>query len=184
MNTLSDEPGFSGRLFDRLQDVFGNDGVFMDIEGIPAGHDYKKLLEERVEQSDVLLAIIGSRWLTATDDFGNRRLDTEDDWVRREIILGLRVMNRVIPVLVNGANHLRPEILPNALTALSDCQAIELTHKRFDSDVEKIIAEVKRRLEEAEAARTSVKRVWDRESERVCRLRRKRLGLDCLRWSP
>ncbi|MGH3792738.1 MAG: hypothetical protein ACRDQ9_18475 [Pseudonocardiaceae bacterium] len=39
----------------------------------------------RVRTAPVLLAVVGPRWLTATDPTGRRRIDDPDDWVRREL---------------------------------------------------------------------------------------------------
>ena len=135
-----------------------------EIHGIPGGHDYEKVIEVRVSKSDVVLAMIGTRWLGAFDENGCRRLDLPGDLLRRELVAGMTVSHRVIPILVGGALPLRADQLPEDLKALAVCQAIELTHKRFESDTEKIVEAVKRRLEDAEAARSPTKRTWDRES--------------------
>ena len=122
----SDDPGFTGRLFDRLSDVFKNE-VFMDVDeihGIPGGHDYEKVIEDRVSKSDVVLAMIGTRWLAAIDEVGNRRLDLPSDLLRRELVTGMKVSQRVIPILVGGAMPLRADQLPEELKRLAVCQAI------------------------------------------------------------
>src|SRR5262245_33469275 len=55
-----DEPGFAHALYARLEQVFSNKQLFMDVEGgIPAGADFVEVLEAQVAQCDVLLALIG-----------------------------------------------------------------------------------------------------------------------------
>lgn len=54
-----DDPGNTGRLFDRLQDEFEPDQLFLDVDNIAPGLDFVRVLNERVAESDVLLAIIG-----------------------------------------------------------------------------------------------------------------------------
>lgn len=85
-----DDPGTTGRLFDRLEQELGGDALFIDIEGhIKAGDDYVDMLRAQVAQCDVLQAVIGprrTRWLAATDEAGRRRLDNPEHWVRVEIV--------------------------------------------------------------------------------------------------
>ena len=62
------------------------------------------VLEAGSEKCDVLLAVIGKGWLDLRDPDGGRRLDDPKDFVRIEIASALRLGERVIPVLVNGAD--------------------------------------------------------------------------------
>ena len=72
----------AGRLYDRLAERFGEDRVFMDVDSIEPGLDFSDAIQQAVGSSDVLLALIGRNWLTATDEAGRRRLDDPDDLVR------------------------------------------------------------------------------------------------------
>jgi hypothetical protein len=74
-----DDPGHTGRLFDRLQDVFDPDQLFLDVDNIAPGLDFVRVLNERVAQCDIVLAVIGKGWVGARDGDGNRRLDDPDD---------------------------------------------------------------------------------------------------------
>lgn len=76
-----DTAGHAGRLFDHLSRAFGQDGVFMDVDDIRRGDNFSEILEERLRQSDVLLAVIGSPsptppvadvWTTTTTGCGAR----------------------------------------------------------------------------------------------------------------
>jgi hypothetical protein len=98
-----DDPGNTGRLFDRLQDVFRSDQLFLDVDSIKPGLNFVKVLDEQVSQCDVLLAVIGRDWLSARDATGGRRLDNQDDFVRLEIEAALLRDKLVVPVLVGGA---------------------------------------------------------------------------------
>jgi len=84
----------------------------MDVEGhINPGDDFVKVLNDQVAQCDVLLAIIGERWIGALDDEGKRRLENEGDFIRIEIASALQLGKRVIPVLVNEAEMPRADHL-------------------------------------------------------------------------
>ncbi len=57
-----DSIGVAGRIYDRLRAHFGNDAVFMDIDSIPFGEDFREHIDAAVSQCDVVLAVIGSKW--------------------------------------------------------------------------------------------------------------------------
>ncbi len=67
----------AGRLYDRLIARFDPKQIFMDINGIRPGADFVTTIEQKVSECDVLVAVIGERWLTSSDGEGGRRLDTE-----------------------------------------------------------------------------------------------------------
>jgi hypothetical protein len=111
-----DEPGFALALFGRLEHSFPPGQLFMDVEGgIKAGQDFVQVLEDKVRACDVMLALIGPKWLTATDEGGSRRLDDPLDFVRIEIGSALRLGKRIIPVLVHKTDMPRADALPGPL---------------------------------------------------------------------
>src|SRR5229473_1798698 len=85
-----DDPGNTGRLCDRLLEAFQPEQLFMDVDSVPPGVDFVRMLEEKVAQCDVLLAVIGKDWIDARDATGARRLDNPDDFVRIEIESALK----------------------------------------------------------------------------------------------
>ena len=97
-----EDAGFAGRLFDRLGRTFRRQRLFMDVDSIAPGEDFVSILEARVAECDVLLALIGRGWLTAIDEAGGRRLDNGEDFVRIEIATALTLAQRGIPVLLAG----------------------------------------------------------------------------------
>jgi len=148
-----DDPGNTGRLFDRLQEAFAPEQLFMDVDSIAPGLDFVRVLEEQVGQCDALLAVIGKGWIAARDDTGARRLDNPEDFVRIEIESALKQDKRVIPVLVGDTHMPRPEELPEAIRPLARRNAVRLSHERFRADAQGLIKALQRALEEAEALR-------------------------------
>ena len=59
----NDSIGITGRIYDRLKTYFGQASVFMDVDSIPLGVDFRQYLTEAVSQCDALLAIIGEQWV-------------------------------------------------------------------------------------------------------------------------
>src|SRR5712672_363266 len=85
-----DSAGYAGRVHDRLAREFGRDLLFMDVDGIPLGRNFAKVLQEEVAKCSVLLAVIGREWLDARAEDGLRRLDSPNDFVRVEIAAALQ----------------------------------------------------------------------------------------------
>lgn len=148
-----DDPQAAGRLFDRLQDVFEPQQLFLDVDNIAPGLDFVRVLDERVAECDIVLAVIGKGWLDTRDADGKRRLDDPDDFVRIEITSALDQGKRVIPVLVGDAPMPHPEDLPEVLRPLTRRNAVRLTHERFRADTQGLIKALQESLTEIEARR-------------------------------
>jgi hypothetical protein len=131
-----DSEGEAGRLFDDLVRAFGEDSVFMDVTGINPGIDFRKAIDDNVATCGVLLAMIGPQWATIGNTAGQRRLDDENDFVRLEIASALKRDVPVIPVLVHEAKMPAPDQLPANLKDLAFRNSVELTHARWNSDVQ------------------------------------------------
>lgn len=135
-----DSAGHVGWLRHLLSQRFGAAEIFRDIDTIPPGVDFVEAIEAAVGSCEVLLAVIGPRWLTATDARGQWRLDHPEDFVRVEIATALERNIWVIPVLVQDARMPRSDELPPALARLARRQAVELRDASWDYDVGRLIA--------------------------------------------
>jgi len=102
---------------------------------------------------DALIALIGTQWLTISDQDGKRRLDDPNDFVRLEIEAALERGVRVIPVLLGNASMPRAEQLPVSLAKLTRRQALELSPNRFESAAGLLLRVLDRTLAEAQAQR-------------------------------
>jgi len=134
-----DDPGTAMLLKQELSRHFGEDNVFIDKSGIPPGNDFERELLSRVRRSDVVLAIIGPRWLTASHSTGGRAIEREDDWVRRELAEAFANGVRVVPVLVNDTARLTGATLPDDVAPLTKCQYLTLRHGTFEYDLTRIV---------------------------------------------
>ncbi len=144
-----DDPGFTGRLFDRLQDAFDRQQLFIDVDNIAPGQDFVRVLHDRVAECDVVLVVIGKGWLDARDANGARRLDDPEDFVRIEISSALSQDNkRVIPVLVRDTPMPRADLLPEVLKPLARLNAVRLTHERFPADMQGLTKSIQQTLAE------------------------------------
>jgi TIR domain len=138
-----DSAGHAGRVHDRLQREFGDDLLFMDVDGIPLGANFVKVLGEEVAKCDALLAMIGPAWLDARDDTGKRRLDNPDDFVRIEIGTALERGVPVIPILFEGTRIPKADQLPDKLRELALRNGLDVRHASFPQDMERLIRALK-----------------------------------------
>jgi TIR domain len=134
-----DSEGQARALYQDLVAKLGRDSVFMDVDSIGLGRDFRQVLQERLATCDVLLALIGRDWLDGKDKTGRRRLDNPGDFVRMEIAAALKRNIPATPLLLHGAQMPTAEQLPEDLSDLAYRNGFELSHNRWDSDVQELI---------------------------------------------
>ena len=138
-----DTAAYAGRLGDALVERFGRNSVFMDVDTIEAGVDFNDEIDRAIGHCDALIALIGPRWLEAASARG-RRLDDPQDFVRVEIGHALDRNIRVIPTLVGGAQMPDAGDLPGDIAKLAKRNAVELTDKRFRTDLQSLVEPLER----------------------------------------
>ncbi len=183
------------QIYRELSDYFGSESVVLDVDTIPFGADFREYLNKQVSESDVLLAVIGDRWIETL----KQRLNEPKDFVRIEIQAALEREIPVVPVLVDNASVPLEKNLPPELVKLAYKQTAEVragsdleTHlKRLISGLDRLIAErkqrdaererrrkaeVNRKLREAEEAKRRAEEERKRkEAERARKAERKRI---------
>ncbi len=181
-----DSRDIAGRIFDHLAEQFGTDAVFMDVDNIPVGVDFKQAIDQAVSQTDVLLVIIGPDWMARIPDCETaktrHRLDDPGDLVRLEVQTALRRAIPIIPVVVGGANMPGAEDLPTDIRPLAFRNAATVRSGRdYRSDMAGLI----------EAVRTLAGEEGDREDGGKAeeqppapREERVNIGFDALVKSP
>jgi tetratricopeptide (TPR) repeat protein len=122
-------------IYQALERTFGANQLFMDVDTIEKGRDFRKALDETLARCQVMLAIVGPNWLDARDEAGARRLEHAGDYVHQEIAVALKRNIPVVPVLVNGAKLPGEAQLPASLKGLAMRQAAIVTHENFQSDM-------------------------------------------------
>jgi hypothetical protein len=127
-------------LYDWLERHFGEDQVFRDVASLVPGQRYPDALRERVADCEVLLVVVHDGWTQARDESGVRRLEREDDWVRREIEQALGDGTTVIPLLLDAVEPPRPTELPGAIRDLAHRQAHRLRTGRSHGDLTDLLA--------------------------------------------
>ncbi len=139
-----DSKWIAGRIYDRLEGHFGKGNVFMDIDSIPFGLDFRDHIRTTLDRCDVLVAIVGPNW-TGKDQSGERILD-ETDWVRIELESALNKKIPVIPVLIDRSRMPKPSELPDGLKNFAFRQAASVDTEHFHSHMDKVIASIDQHL--------------------------------------
>jgi tetratricopeptide (TPR) repeat protein len=137
-----DTYSYAALLHAELSRQFGSESVFLDSVSIPAGADYVEYLLSHVRQARVMLVVIGVRWLSVAGPGGGRRIDSTDDWIRRELVEAFGAGVRVIPVLTDDAEMPTEADLPQDLVALGRCQFRRLRHRDATADVARLISDL------------------------------------------
>lgn len=134
-----DSEGQARALFQGLVARLGKDAVFMDVDSITLGRDFREVLQERLATCDLMLVLIGRDWLSGKDGSGQRRLDNPADFVRLEVAAALRRKIPITPLLLQGARMPAMEQLPESISELAYRNGFELSHNRWESDVQELV---------------------------------------------
>jgi len=160
-----DSAGYARALYDRLVQQFSKERVFMDVDAIAPGLPFDEAIKRALDQCEVLLVVIGKRWLDKPTGM-EPRINDPKDFVRLEIAAALSRNIRVVPVLLDGAHMPGEEELPEPLRALARRNALEVSNSRFASDTETLITVVRKALDEKTDGRTLLQELRSRKSVR------------------
>lgn len=137
----SDSEAITGRIFDRLIGHYGRKSVFRDVDNVPVGVDFRSHIQDVLQKSDILLAIVGPNWRGPRPN-GPARIDEDSDQVRIELETALKKGIPVIPVLVGRSEIPAPSELPDSLKPFSYRNAVRVdTGQDFDHHLDRLIRE-------------------------------------------
>lgn len=137
----------TGHINDRLCKEFGPESIFTDVDNIALGVDFRSVLDEKVGQCQILLAVIGDHWLKAKNQEGKLRLHDPADFVRIEIESALQRGIPVIPLLVAGTIMPSKGDLPESLQDLSFRNGTQIRPvPDFHADIDRLIHSLKKHL--------------------------------------
>lgn len=137
----ADSHAITDRIYERLAQVFGREYVFKDVDNIPAGLDFRGVIDRAVQQSRIILVVIGRQWATLGSENGRPRIFEPNDYVRLEIESGLQNPNIIlIPVLVDGAAMPSVDSIPPSIESLVFRNAVVVRNDPdFEMDVRRLV---------------------------------------------
>jgi TIR domain len=99
-----------GRMYDWLTNRLPPENVYKDVDAIPFGADFMQHVGSAMRQSDVMLLVIGLKWLVPGEGVS--------PYVRMEIELALQYHVKIIPVLVHDATMPAASALPPSIQSI------------------------------------------------------------------
>jgi pterin-4a-carbinolamine dehydratase len=113
--------------------------VFVDTHHIQGGDRWSREIEVALRAAKVVMPVIGRDWAGLSAE-GARRIDDPDDWVRKEIALGLELKSQaLLPLLVDGAPPVTAADLPPDCKALAEIQALRIVVNDWEASVDKLV---------------------------------------------
>jgi len=132
-----------------LRQELHEEDVFLDHESIAAGSHFENVIRAELNKTKVFLCVIGPFWLKIRDEeTGQRRLDAEKDFVRREIEIALQDNIHIIPVCVDGVKMPIKSSLPPSIADLADFNACFITQDDIEHGITKLITTIRKYLNE------------------------------------
>ena len=141
-----DTGGYVGWLGSTLAPRLPKGRVFRDVDSIGPG-EWKKTIDAELRLSDVVLCVIGDRWLSVPEGSDQRRLDDPEDMVRWEIARSLRFKGDrgcVVQVLIDEVLPPTHSSLPEDIRRLADMQAYRLRYEDWSGNVDHLLTHLHR----------------------------------------
>ena len=152
----------TGRIFDRLCAHYGKDAVFMDIDKIPAGIDFRQYLSNTLLKAQVVLAIVGHKWHGGGAKGSNDRIQDENDPVRIEVETALYGNVPIIPVLIGQRKMPSAAQMPDKLKEFVYLNAVAVDPGvDFDHHMQRLIRAIDATLESKAKSADSARRRQD-----------------------
>jgi hypothetical protein len=127
----------ASRIFDGLSQRFGDDQIFMDLDSIPYGADFRQIIAESIASYDIIVVLIGDHWLDLDQD-GRRRIDSNDDWIRQELSIALRLKKVIVPVLIDHAQFPKRQSLPPDIQEFVRYDALRFATRSAQADLDRL----------------------------------------------
>ncbi|AXX30272.1 toll/interleukin-1 receptor domain-containing protein [Actinosynnema pretiosum subsp. pretiosum] len=140
---VKDTPYAAAAISALLVERFGAEQVFRDAVSMEPGVRYPEEMRAALRRSDVLVSLVGPRWLEVDEATGRPRIWGERDWVRWEIAEALRLGIAVVPVLLletpEDARAPRHDQLPDDIRAFAGLQAARVRQRQLARDVAELV---------------------------------------------
>ncbi|MDA0162868.1 SIR2 family protein [Solirubrobacter ginsenosidimutans] len=135
----SDAAAHARLLADALRERFGD--VFFDVESLALGSRWADAIAANIAAADVLLVVMGERWVTLADDYGRREVrdPDEEDVLRREVEHALRAHKLIVPVLLDNATLDHSARWPRAFRPVAERQSVRLRHESWPRDLDALL---------------------------------------------
>lgn len=120
-----------------LREHFGASRVFQDVDSIEVGSDFVDRIEQALEESGAMVAIVGRDWLQL-GPAGDGGINNPADFVRIELETAIKKGVKIVPVLI-GLTEMPPvKSLPPEIAAFGRVEAKRVNREYWEQDVRKL----------------------------------------------
>jgi TIR domain len=130
------------RIYDRMTDHFGRNSIFLDVDSIPLGVDFRQLIENVVSKSKSHLFVIGPEWLDVKRPDGSRCVDDPKDLCRIEAEAAIVRGVPLVAALIRGATLPSEESLPPSLVEVAYSFDLPVRKDQWDHDLNRLLKTV------------------------------------------
>jgi len=166
-------------IYKALQRHYGPHSVFMDVETLQLAQDFRQSLHAALNDTDLMVLLIGPQWVELMRDRGGDR----DDFVRIEVETALKFGKPIMPLLL-GSDAIMPgaQDLPESIQSISFNHGVQLdTGRYFDAGIARLITDLDAHIF-ADFAALRRRKYWS------CRIAAgvaiALVGAGVLHWSP
>ena len=133
---LGEDKASALHLAEDLRESLGQDAVFLDERGLGLGRFDDQLLDE-AQSCKAMIALIGPAWNDRIKELRNTQ-----DWVRRELEMGLQRGILMVPLLLDQTRLPEESDLPSSLLKLLHYQTVRIHPRYWKENVNELIDEL------------------------------------------
>ncbi len=136
----NDTEDIAWHLVERLENEFGKEDIYFDVDAIPFGVDFRQHIEQALSQCAVVLAVIGPDWMSGK----TQAAAGETDYVQFEIETAFQYRVPVIPVLSGAVAMPPPDQIPEPIRAIHKLNAATLSLGRdFRTGMDRLVTSIR-----------------------------------------
>ncbi len=139
-----DSSGYSLAIYNELVKWYDREMIFKDFNTIEPGEDFSESIENALNSCTILLVLVANNWMDILKK--REELRGEPDFVRMEIATALSKGVYTIPIVLNRANILIEDELPDDLKKIAKRQCLDLDPTRFETDILKLVKVIDKKL--------------------------------------
>lgn len=127
-----DDKEFARSIERRLVEEFGADAVFLDVEDVGPGREWRQRVIEVIDEEPIVVTLITTKWNSRRA--GRPKLLDKEDHIRFELKQALKRDLAIVPVLYEPARWPKPDQLPPSLQPILGFQNVPFSYERWDYD--------------------------------------------------
>ncbi len=126
---------FVFRFFEKLETHYGEGNVFLDIDRLPLGVDFRQVLVSVIGEVQIVFVLIGPTWTERLKELRK----SPKDYVKMEVEMAMAKPGmRVVPILLTGAQMPREQDLPPSLKNFPHLQGTSIDQHYFHEEMSRI----------------------------------------------